>query len=573
MSETALRAAVVGAGPSGFYATDQLLKAGFEVDLLEILPTPFGLVRAGVAPDHPKIKSVTRVYEKTANHPGFRFYGGVELGGHVSRQDLLDRYHAVLYAVGTASDNKLGIPGEDRPGSHGALEFVAWYNGHPDYADHEFDLSATRAVVIGNGNVAVDVARMLVLDPDEMAVTDTADHAIAPLGAASVHEVIVLGRRGPAQAAFTTPELRELGELTRADIIVDPADLELDPYSAQWLEERGRADQQAQRRADARVRRSASRTATSAASSCASCARRWRSSATARTAPVTGVRIGNNKIEDGRAVPTGEEEIISCGLVIRSIGYRGTPLAGIPFDERRGLISNLGGRVLGHERRARGRRVRRRLGQARPVRRDRHQQEGRDGHRRPDPRGPRRRQAQHAQGRRTGEDVPRVPRRGVPERRHVGGLARDRRARDRPRRAAGPPAREARAHGRDGRHRLRRADASRQRDVAEEPVLAPAEVHAGDLLDPAEAVVEARAVQPQLGGGLLDVAGVVEVGLQRQRELLVLEQGSGRRRAGRRARSPAARTAAAARAGRPSASTPLSPECRSRAAVRAGSVA
>ena len=141
MSENALRAAVVGAGPSGFYATDQLLKAGFEVDLLEILPTPFGLVRAGVAPDHPKIKSVTRVYEKTAQHPGFRFYGSVELGGHVSRQDLLDRYHVVLYAVGTASDNKLGIPGEDRPGSHGALEFVAWYNGHPDYADHEFDLS------------------------------------------------------------------------------------------------------------------------------------------------------------------------------------------------------------------------------------------------------------------------------------------------------------------------------------------------------------------------------------------------------------------------------------------------
>ncbi len=254
MSDTALRAAVVGAGPSGFYATDQLLKAGFEVDLLEILPTPFGLVRAGVAPDHPKIKSVTRVYEKTANHPGFRFYGGVELGAHISRQDLLDRYHVVLYAVGTASDNRLNIPGEERPGSHGALEFVAWYNGHPDYADQEFDLSATRAVVIGNGNVAVDVARMLVLDPDEVAATDTADHAVGPLSSAQVHEVIVLGRRGPAQAAFTTPELRELGELTRADIIVDPAAMELDPYSERWLEDGGRADQQAQRRSAARVR-------------------------------------------------------------------------------------------------------------------------------------------------------------------------------------------------------------------------------------------------------------------------------------------------------------------------------
>src|ERR1700755_142514 len=192
MSETAPRAAVVGAGPSGFYATDQLLKAGFEVDLLEVLPTPFGLVRAGVAPDHPKIKSVTRVYEKTAKHPGFRFYGSVELGKHISRQDLLDRYHVVLYAVGTASDNRLGIPGEDRPGSHRALEFVALEHSHPHYAHPEVGLNAQRAGVIGNGNVAVDVARMLVLDPDELAVTDTADHAVAPLAGAQVHEVVVL---------------------------------------------------------------------------------------------------------------------------------------------------------------------------------------------------------------------------------------------------------------------------------------------------------------------------------------------------------------------------------------------
>src|SRR5919206_1968588 len=230
-----LRAAVVGAGPSGFYATDQLLKEGFDVDLLEVLPTPFGLVRAGVAPDHPKIKSVTRVYERTAQHPQFRFFGGVELGTHVGREDLLERYHAVMYAVGTSADNRLGIAGEERPGSHAATEFVAWYNGHPDYADREFDLSATRAVVVGNGNVAVDVARMLVLAPDEIAATDTADHAITPLGAAAVHEVIMLGRRGPAQAAFTTPELRELGELTRADIVVAPEEMELDPASEAWL--------------------------------------------------------------------------------------------------------------------------------------------------------------------------------------------------------------------------------------------------------------------------------------------------------------------------------------------------
>src|SRR5689334_12039698 len=223
-SQDRLRGAVIGAGPAGFYCADQLLGEGFEVDLYDVLPTPFGLVRAGVAPDHPKIKSVTRVYEKTAQHPDFRFFGAVELGKDISREELLERYHAVVYAIGTATDNRLGIPGEDRPGSHSATEFVAWYNGHPDFADHEFDLSATRAVVIGNGNVAVDVARMLVLDPDEIAVTDTADHAVEALASASVHEVIVLGRRGPAQAAFTTPELRELGELSRADIVVEALD-------------------------------------------------------------------------------------------------------------------------------------------------------------------------------------------------------------------------------------------------------------------------------------------------------------------------------------------------------------
>ena len=181
-----MRAAVIGAGPAGFYATDQLLGAGFEVDLFDALPTPFGLVRSGVAPDHPKLKSVTRIYEKTAAKPGFRYFGGVVLGEHVSRAELLERYHAVLYAIGTPDDNRLGIPGEDRPGSHSATEFVAWYNGHPEYAGHDFDLSGGRAVVIGNGNVAIDVARMLVLDPEELAPTDTADHAIAGFGSSTV---------------------------------------------------------------------------------------------------------------------------------------------------------------------------------------------------------------------------------------------------------------------------------------------------------------------------------------------------------------------------------------------------
>jgi ferredoxin/flavodoxin---NADP+ reductase len=195
---SARRAAIVGAGPAGFYTADQLLGAGFEVDLYDVLPTPFGLVRAGVAPDHPKIKTVTRRYEKTAQDSRLRFFGGVALGTDVHRDELLRRYHAVVYAIGTRDDNRLGIPGEGRPGSHPATEFVAWYNGHPDHADRGFDLSARTAVVVGNGNVALDVARMLVLGAEALAATDTADHALAALTGAGVERVIVLGRRGPA---------------------------------------------------------------------------------------------------------------------------------------------------------------------------------------------------------------------------------------------------------------------------------------------------------------------------------------------------------------------------------------
>jgi ferredoxin--NADP+ reductase len=334
---TQFRAAVVGAGPSGFYATDQLLKAGFDVDLYEALPTPFGLVRAGVAPDHPKIKSVTRVYEKTAQHEAFRFFGGVELGRDVSRAELLERYHAVVYAVGTATDNRLRIPGEDRPGSHSATEFVAWYNGHPDFADREFDLSPSRAVVVGNGNVALDVARMLVLAPEEVACTDCADHAVESLADGQVQEVIVLGRRGPAQAAFTTPELRELGELTRADIVVEPFEVD----DAELADSGARRNVEvlrefAQRPLQGHERRIELRFLHSPVEILGE----------GDDGPVTGVRVVRNELVGGRAVPTGEESVIPCGLVLRSIGYRGLPLPDVPFDERRGLIRNDGGRVL-----------------------------------------------------------------------------------------------------------------------------------------------------------------------------------------------------------------------------------
>ena len=344
-----LRAAVIGAGPSGFYTTDQLLDAGFEVDLIDALPTPFGLVRAGVAPDHPKIKSVTRVYDKTAAKPGFRFFGGVELGSDITRTELVRRYHAIVYAVGTAYDNRLGIEGEDRPGSYPATRFVAWYNGHPNAAEEHFDLTARRAVVIGNGNVAVDVARMLVLEPSELAQTDTADHALGALARAQIEEVVLLGRRGPAQAAFTTPELRELGELARADVHVDPAELELDEHSARWVEQEADATSRrnlgilaafAEREASGKTHRISLRFLRSPVALLGD----------GEHGPLAALQVVRNRIEpDGpgglRALPTDRFEEIECGLVLRSIGYRGRPVDDVPFDVRRGLIRNVGGRV------------------------------------------------------------------------------------------------------------------------------------------------------------------------------------------------------------------------------------
>lgn len=352
MTETnhdSLRAVVIGAGPAGFYAADQLLAARFEVDLLDALPTPFGLVRSGVAPDHPKLKSVTRVYEKTAAKPGFRFFGGVRLGSDVTREELLARYHAVVYAVGTEGDNRLGIPGEDRPGSYPATRFVAWYNGHPGAVNERFDLRARRAVVIGNGNVAVDIARMLVLEPRELAITDAADHALTDLREAGIEEVVLLGRRGPAQAAFTNPELRELGELSRAEIVVDPAELELDPDSARWLD--AEADPTSKRNVE--LLREYSRRSPRPLSH--RIVLKFLRSPVAvlgegEHGPVTGLRIVRNRLAADdrgrlRAVATDDIEEIECGLVLRSIGYRGEPVDQVPFDHERGLIRNIGGRV------------------------------------------------------------------------------------------------------------------------------------------------------------------------------------------------------------------------------------
>src|SRR5215468_2658631 len=240
-----LRVAVVGSGPAGFYAAAVLLASedpAVEVDMIERLPTPWGLVRLGVAPDHPELKAASRIYQKTAALPGFRFLGNVEAGRDIFHEELTRLYDAVVYTVGAQTDRRLGIPGEDLPGSWAATEFVAWYNGHPDYQQRVFDLTCGRAVVVGNGNVAIDVARILARTEDELAPTDITEQSTAALVASEIREIVMLGRRGPAQAAFTPPELKELGELGGADVIVDPADLELDPASEAALEaDRARA--------------------------------------------------------------------------------------------------------------------------------------------------------------------------------------------------------------------------------------------------------------------------------------------------------------------------------------------
>ncbi len=342
MSERPIRVAVVGSGPAGFYAAAALLTADppAEVDVLERLPTPWGLVRLGVAPDHPKIKDVSRAFEKTAARPGFRFVGNVEVGRDVTHDELRERYDAVVYAVGAQTDRQLGIPGEDLPGSWAATEFVAWYNGHPDYQHLEFDLSGERAVVIGNGNVALDVARMLALTPEELAPTDTTESAIDAINAAGVREILVLGRRGPVQAAWTPVEVGELGDLAGADVIVDPSQLELDPASAAELES-----------APPTVKRSVEHLRDYAAREPAGKPRRivlrFLASPVAIVGSdrVEGIEVVRNELVDGRAVATGERETIPCGVVFRSVGYRGIALPGVPFDESSGTVPNEGGRV------------------------------------------------------------------------------------------------------------------------------------------------------------------------------------------------------------------------------------
>ncbi|WP_396919303.1 FAD-dependent oxidoreductase [Mycolicibacterium sp.] len=344
--------AIVGSGPSGFFAAASLLKSAEQrdvrVDMIEMLPTPWGLVRSGVAPDHPKIKSISTQFENIAEDPRFRFFGNIAVGEHVQPAELAERYDAVIYAVGAQSDRSLNIPGEDLPGSVAAVDFVGWYNAHPRFGEMTPNVSGSRAVVVGNGNVALDVARILVSDQKALAHTDIADHALASLDARGVEEVLVIGRRGPLQATFTTVELRELGDmegLEDVDVILDPADFA--DITDEDLEAAGKTVKQnikvlrgyAQREPRGAKRRIVFRF---------------------RTSPielrgegrVSSIVLGRNELvrgADGRVVAkdTGEREELSAELVVRAVGYRGVPTPGLPFDERSATIPHTNGRIDG----------------------------------------------------------------------------------------------------------------------------------------------------------------------------------------------------------------------------------
>ena len=360
--------AIVGSGPSGYFAAAALLKFAdaaegsdqardVRIDMLEMLPTPWGLVRSGVAPDHPKIKTISAQFEKIALDPRFRFFGNLRIGEHVQAAELAERYDAVVYAIGAQSDRPLGIPGEELAGSVAAVDFVGWYNAHPDFAELAPDVSRHRAVVVGNGNVALDVARILVSDPDLLAKSDIADHALESLHARGVEEVVVIGRRGPLQATFTTLELRELGDMEAmadVDVIVDPADFA--GITDEDLEAAGKTV-----KLNVKVMRGYAEAseATGNESETEPRGAKRRIVFRFQTSPielrgderVESIVLGRNELVDdgGRLVAkdTGVREELPAQLVVRAVGYRGIPTPGLPFDDRSGTIPHTDGRIEG----------------------------------------------------------------------------------------------------------------------------------------------------------------------------------------------------------------------------------
>jgi ferredoxin--NADP+ reductase len=351
-ADNPLRVAVFGSGPAAFYAVEHLCRQpglAVQVDMFDRLPTPYGLVRFGVAPDHPKIKSVTKVFERIASNPNFRFFGNVEFGRHLTLDEVRERYHQILFATGAQTDRRMGIPGEDLIGSHPATEFVAWYNGHPDFRDCQFDLSQQCAAVIGVGNVAIDVARMLCHTRAELAQTDVADYALQALASSGIKDVYLCGRRGPAQAAFTNPEIKEVGELEDTDVIALPDEMQLDELSR--AEVASSNDPALAKKVEilqgyaahtptGRPRRLHIRFLVSPVELIGD--------AGGRVVKMRMVRNVLYKTESGSlsAKPTDEFFEVPVGLVFRSVGYRGVPLPGVPFNERYGVILNENGRVL-----------------------------------------------------------------------------------------------------------------------------------------------------------------------------------------------------------------------------------
>ena len=348
-SQRPLRVAIVGSGPSGFYAAEELETTkdiAVQVDMYDRLPPPYGLVRYGVAPDHQKIKNVTKIYENIAEHPAFRFFGNVMVGGNdISVQELRTFYDAVIFACGAQTDRRLGIPGENLSGSHTATEFVAWYNGHPEYQDRQFDLSHEVATVIGQGNVAMDVSRILCKTVDELKNTDITQRALEVLATSKIKEVHLIGRRGPIQAAFTPPEIREFGELADCDPIVNPADLKPNPESEAELKD---PDNPIRRKNFEVLKQFAARPAGSKKRKLI--IHFYKSPKELKgSTKVEKLILERNKLTgppgNQQAVGTGELEEMACGILFRSVGYRGVPIPVVPFDEKKGIFPNSEGRI------------------------------------------------------------------------------------------------------------------------------------------------------------------------------------------------------------------------------------
>jgi ferredoxin/flavodoxin---NADP+ reductase len=341
-----IHVAIVGSGPSGFYAAEALLEGGLpiQVDMFERLPAPFGLVRYGVAPDHQKLKQVTDVFEQIAEHPRFAFHGNVEIGTDLNLADLRSHYHAVIVCCGAAGDRRLGIPGEDLQGIHGASEFVGWYNGHPDFQHLDFDLSHEALVVVGNGNVALDVCRIFGKTLDELRASDITERALEQLATSRVREIHLVGRRGPAQARFTTKELREFGALADCTPVAATDDLALAATCWRELE----SPNQAAASRNLKVLRQF----TAPSGQARRCFFRFFLSPREAVGSerLEQVIFDRTRLEgaafEQRATPTGETVALDAGLLFRSVGYRGAPVAGLPFDSCRGIIPNRNGRIV-----------------------------------------------------------------------------------------------------------------------------------------------------------------------------------------------------------------------------------